>query len=147
MKKILKIKVKREPLEKGGTHYVYPPEYDSGKISVLCYESFGDAAAVMARGKYNYEYCIGVVDSKDAPAFLKSPDIEELTKEEAIPLGDKWLPQTERILDQQKVLLILAKNARGAELTQNDLNALDPDHPESGIGKGKSFSERLTENL
>ena len=28
MAKILKIKVKREPIPSGGTHYVYPKEYD-----------------------------------------------------------------------------------------------------------------------
>jgi len=143
MSKILKVKIKREPILGGGTHYVYPPEYNAKKIQVLCYESMGEEDKVKARG--DYEYCIGVVKDEDAPAFLKSNDIVEINETKAKIDGKKWRPQTERIIDEKEVLRICAKAVSGESLTQKEKDALNPDKAEIGVNKSKSFSDLLDE--
>lgn len=149
-KKIVKIKVKRE-VEGGTTHYVYPPEYDAKKIQVLCYESVGDVDTVVARdsidSKNSYEYLIGVVSDKDFVQFSKSKDVEEVDYATACVHGRKWRPQVEKILDNNKVLSILSKAARGEVLTQADKDVLDPNKPDRGVNKSKLFDDLLSEHL
>lgn len=163
--KILKVKVKREKYS-NRTHYVYPPEYDATKISILCLESVGEESNVRLRDGANgkkfkkmndhikkmqqyvegYEYMIGVVEDASAPQFLKSKDIVEITKTQANTAGRKWRPQQVKIHSVPKVLSILAKSVRGLEpLTQKEKNAIDPDHPEKGVGKSKLFDDLLAE--
>lgn len=142
--KILKVKVTRQCSAKG-THYIYPPEYDPMKIQVLCYESLQveNLVSIVERGN-TYEYLIGVVHDIDLPTFLMSSDIQELTKEEALIEGEKWLPQIEKISNEKEVLRIVAKSVRGEELTTDELNVLDPDNPTAGITKSLSFTEKLS---
>ena len=139
--KILKVKIKREQTG-GGTHYVYPSEYDAEKITVLRYESTEKEADVIARGNTD-EYLIGCVSDVDASQFLASGDIVELTKIDAIILGDTWVTKMETITNRDRVIQVLAKYTRGEKLTQQDKDILDPNHSETGIGKTRSFTEML----
>lgn len=50
-------------------------------------------------------------------------------------------PRVEKIDDPNKVLLILAKKARGLELGPEDLNALDPQSSVSGIVYSKTWDD------
>ena len=141
--KILKVKVVREVISGGGTHYVYPPEYEAEKIKVLCYESIGDRDGVAARGDKD-EYLIGVVEDADVAQFTASKDIVEVTKSEAVVLGDVWKPRRNKLLNQQVVMEILSKHARGIVLTQEEKDMIDPDNPAEGLNKSPTFEERLT---
>lgn len=145
--KILKVKIKRTQTEKG-THYDYPDEYDASKILVLCYESHlkENYDAVVARGNKD-EFLIGAVQDEDAPAFVKSPDIVEITQTEAEQLGGQWTRQVEKIIDQGRVIAVCKKILAGTPLTQEDKDAIDPDKPAFGINRTKPFAETLSECL
>lgn len=143
---ILQVKATLTPNQKGGLHYNYPTGYDAEKINVLCYEHVGAKADVEDRG-FTHEYLIGVVQDKDAPQFLASEDITELTQESAIENGRRWRPQVEKIVDATKVLSILAKSVRGDTLTTEDLDAIDPTKAASGINKSILFDDMLQANL
>ena len=144
--KILQVKAILTPNGGGGIHYNYPKEYDAEKINVLTYEHVGDLAAIQGRGM-TYEYLIGVVSDEDAVQFLKSDMVTELTQEDAIEKGRRWRPQVDKIADVTKVLLTLAKSARGDQLTQEDLDALTPDKATAGINKSELFDNLLTRHL
>jgi len=149
MKKILKVKVKRTSNPGGGTHYDFPEVWDKEKISVLAMESATpeEGQKVLDRGNKD-EYFLAVVKRvEDETQFLASPDISELTRDEAIALGSVYRPQRIKTLDQDKVNQIFAKSAIKEELTQQDIDALNPDHPEKGLNKGQSFTELLDEHL
>jgi len=143
--KILKIKVKREQTQVG-THYTYPPEYDPYKIQVLCYESSlpENQINVVARGNKD-EFLIGCVKNIDAPQFLANPDIIEITEVEALTLGNIWTKQVEKIVDQDGLLLLLAKVAKGQELTLQEQDLLNPANPNAYIQLSRSFSDVLNE--
>ena len=144
--KMLKVGVIRSKISGGGTHYTYPLEYQAQKIQILGYESGDESNDIATRGDKD-EYCIGVVKDVDAPQFLKSPDITEITRDDAILLGNKWRKQTETITDQNKVISIIAKKMRNEALSQKEIDALDPNKAETGINKSKSFTEMLDGEL
>jgi len=159
MPKILKVKIGRQETA-AKTHYQYPTVvagqyaelktapcvYDPTKISVIVYETsdaqVGKLADVQARGN-DHEFLIGVVKDIDAPAFLASPDIVELTRDEAIALGDTWTMSKERITDQTLVTSLLAKQARKETLTAEEIKSLDPNDPSPGLGMTPTFAEEL----
>jgi len=149
MSKILLIKAKRSRNPGGGTHYTYPSEYDVQKIQVLCYESVGENEIVTTRDKspQPHEFLIGVVSDEDSNQFLKSSDIREIQQTEANEKGRRWRPQVDKIIDQGKVMMILAKHARGEELTQEEIDVIDPDNPALGLNKSQLFDNLLTEYL
>lgn len=143
---ILKIKAVLTPNVGGGIHYNYPAEYDPEKITVLCYEHVGDKGAVVDRGTVD-EYLIGVVSDEDAVQFLKSDQITQMSVEDAHVQGRQWRPQVDKILDQSKVISILAKSVRGDNLSPDDLRAIDPDDPTPGINKSEIFDNLLSRHL
>ena len=118
--------------EAGATHYSYPEGYNSEKISVLGYGPIDGE-----------ENCIGVINQEDLADFIATDRISEISQEEASRYLDEWNPQTTTIVDQEKVLTILAKQATGRELDETDLKALDPEDPELGINKSTPVSVTL----
>lgn len=118
------------------THYDYPPEYDARKIQVLVYGGTGET-----------EYCLGVVKDVDAPAFLQSPDIVKITRDEALVFGNKYTEQVEKITNSDAVLKVCAKAALGTALSAKDKKVLDPSDATPGINLSKSFEEGLDETL
>jgi len=155
MAKILKIKIKRTQTA-GGTHYDYPPEYDSQKIQVLTYETSNpdNIQAVVDRGNKD-EYLIGIVKDADAPQFLASADVEEIDYNTALNLGNRWTKRVLKITDLEGVARICQKIADKANVNKKvsavliagELDVLDADNPEPGIMKSKSFQERLDRTL
>ena len=152
MGKLLKVKIKR--MQGGGkTSYTYPTGYDAQKINVISYESTltGGYDKVVNREdskgeKNNHEFCIGIVDDANAAQFLGSKDIVEITKAEAgIYFGEDFDKKEEKVSDTNSVLVVLAKQARGEMLSENDLKVIDPNDVTSGIIKSKSFNEVLTQ--
>jgi hypothetical protein len=144
MAKILKVKIKREVKNAARKHYgrIYPNEYQRDKITVLAYEFIGDPDAPITRDD-GYEYCIGVVSDADAPRFLASDDITEITRQAAETLGAIWRPQTVKITNDDTIISILAKVRAEQPLTARELSAIDPDSAEQGISKSRSFSDLL----
>jgi hypothetical protein len=150
MAKILKVKVARTYLGDGRIKFNYPAEYEATKIEVTAYEHIGDNASVEGRGNA-YEYCIGVVSDTDAQSFLASEDIIELTQEDANILGSVYRPQIDVVKDAVGIAVILAKLGAALDLsshlTQEELDAINPDSAANGINRTPAFSKLLTNTL
>lgn len=145
MAKILKVKIART-VSGNKTSRTYPNEYDSKKIDVLAYEFFGDQAGIDSRND-GYEYCIGVVSDADAPAFLASDSIVELSVEDALTQGAVWRPQQEKINDISAVISVCQKVRNSQVLDATDLKIIDPDDAQPGLVNSQSFTDLLTERL
>ena len=142
--KFIKMKISRDRTSER-TSYTYPKEYAPSRVSFgPVYESFlpENFQTVIARGDVDEFILIGVSD-EDAPNFLANPDAQELTYGEAEVLGNAWTRQVEKIVDLNKVLVLVARAVLGKTLTQKEKDALDPDSPESGINKSRSFKDSL----
>lgn len=147
--KLLKIKVKIDRRD-GATHYTYPqPHYDMLRIVFGPIYEGGrseNLPDIWARGSQesSEEYLlVGVENTLRVQDALQNSNIEEISEADCILLGTKWMGQEEKISDPNKVTLILAKSARGETLTQDELNALDPNNAEIGINKTLSFEDTL----
>ena len=93
----------------------------------------------------NDEYLIGVVEDADAPAFLVSADIVEITKAAAITDGEKYRKQVSQVTDEGRLWEVMRKVANKETLALADLEALDPDKSEPGVNYTKSFTEMINE--
>lgn len=133
MSKIVKVKVKMEKIAGGGTHNKYPQGYDASKISVLAYGGSEETIG-------NFGYCIGIIKDEDLSGFLQTEDIKEISIEEANIFGRKYRKQVVKVLDQGKVLEILAKNAIGGDLTEEEKDIINPDKEAKGLNKSKLFN-------
>lgn len=148
--KIIKMKIQSTRTQ-GGTHYEYPSAYIPQKVR---YGPFYESGVKERGGDYTY-ILFGVNDA-DAPQFLSANGLAkggftfeavEADKTEALEFGNAHTQQSTKIMDQEKVLMICAKVASGGILTQEDKDVLDPDSPEIGINKTKSFQESLDNAL
>ena len=88
--KYYKVKVKREARVGGGTHYVYPDNFNGKKFFGITYESAGDATAVEKRKDMAYEYIL--VEAPDSEDFSDVADTEEVDKVKKEELRAKWTP-------------------------------------------------------
>jgi hypothetical protein len=148
MAKILKIRLGREQTA-AKTKYTFPEELDRSKIKVVSYETIQSSerrADVIARGN-DHEFIIAVVEDIDAPAFLVSDDIVELTEQEAITLGDTWRSPVVKTKDQNAVNMALSKYALSQALSPEEAAALDPNDPTPGINMTENFTEMLTNTV
>jgi hypothetical protein len=149
MAKIVKIKMQAIITQPNGgvrIQRIAPPEYDSTKIKIIAMEASGDLAGVLSRNDGTI-YRIGVVADGDLATFTASDDIVELTQLEAVALGNVWRPQVTKIFDEQKIIDILEKVSNSQALTLTELNAIDPDNAERGVGKSFTFTERLNATI
>ena len=141
--KLIKLKIHRE-YKNGTTRFFYPKEYKSSKIKFgPIYESHDPENEKKVRARGDWEHIIIGVDENYAKRLLKCPDAEEISEETAKKLGNAWWPQHEVVRDSRRVLSVLAKHARGQQLSQQDVNVLTPEHPEPGINMSPSFEELL----
>jgi hypothetical protein len=148
MAKIIKVKVRRVN-EGVRVKYHYPPEYDATKIHVTGWESMTYAAkytevdARAAVGEDGYEYFLGVVSDVDAPVFLASPDIIEVTREAAALEGETWTEARSVIENEVIINTILDKVLASEVLSVEEIDAINPDSPVTGRKRLLNFTERL----
>jgi hypothetical protein len=137
MAKIVKVKMNR--VQSGSRiQNSYPAPYDPKKVQVIAYEDLGNV---------NKPYCIGVVKDEDLAAFTASPDIVEISQQEAETFGAVWRPQVKKITDMNKVLNILDKVHNSSDLTQAEKDAINPDNAELGINKSTAFTDLLSSTI
>lgn len=145
MKKLIRVRIQRNQTA-NLVSYKYPSKYDETKIQVICYENqiTGKMADINNRGNVD-EYLIGVVEDIYLNSFVDGIDIVEITRNQAEQFVDQDLDtKYSRVIDQKKVLLILAKAALDEKLTKEDKDVLDPKNTESGgIIETKSYKERF----
>ena len=155
--KLIRLKIKRTSTAEK-THYDYPACYDAKmvKFGPIYEGAMEENVALINQRNQGDEFIVIGTDDKDAVAFLKAEGskeqafefgAKEITVEEALVEGNKWTKQTEKIVDLEKVLMILAKVAREEPLNQTEKDAINPDNPEPGINKSKPFEESLNEFL
>lgn len=139
--KIIKAKIYYTK-DKKGTHYSggYPKTWEAEKIPFILY---GDTD-VDTNGK-NIQWVFTIVPEDIYDKMIQDEQCQFCSKEESLAMGDKYYSTREKITDNEKILKILAKTAREEILTEDEKNALNPDHPESGVNKSKSFEDICNE--
>ena len=139
--KILKVKIKkRRTLNE--CHFEYPKRWDAKKISVLAYEDRPENLGNVE------EVCLCVTDEKTAGKLLKYPEVQEAIPHEANIFGRQWRKRRARITDEDKVIAIIKKllskptlrTILVKHLTGREIDSLDEEKTEPGIGKGKEFN-------
>lgn len=139
--KILKVKIKKQRTA-GECHFEYPSDWSSNKISVLAYEDHPENLGVVE------ETCLCVTDEETAGKLLKHPAVQEVTPNEANTFGRQWRPGRVEITNEEKVIAILKKLLSKTpirtilvkHLTGQEIDSLDEEKTESGVGKGKEFN-------
>jgi len=135
------VKIKKQRTT-GECHFKYPNGWSSDKISVLAYEDHPENLGNVE------EICLCVTDEETAGKLLKYPEVQEVTPNEANVFGRQWRPSGVKITDEDKVVAILkkllSKTAIRAilvkHLTGQEIDSLDENKTESGVGKGKEFN-------
>ena len=138
--KYLKIKIKRGDPKKGEHMMVYPDVYDPQEVETV------KIGPILYSGKIGQgaseEYCI-VCFSNDETAntYIKEGkgDITELSADEV----DAWMKNEwegkdmseEQVTDPDRIQAIIAKKHAGISLSQEDIDALNPDKPVRGINR------------
>ena len=124
--------------------FSYPDEYKPEDINVLQYESFTKKGAEASKKRGNTDDFIYCSSTKNIDELLKLPDCEEMDKNSFIKEVETIHEEIEVVNDQNKVMAILAKNARGEILNRKDLNAIDPENKEeTGITKTPTILEKI----
>jgi hypothetical protein len=145
--KYIKMRVRHTPIP-GGGQFQYPKGYDAQKVVI------GPVYEPMADRSQRYCDMIFGVDEDDFAQFmaLNGEKVEghtfyciELSEEEMIQQFEAFKPNrpTEDVPDpfRGKVMAILAKSARGVALSQQERDALDPEHPEHGVHRVNTHRE------
>jgi len=142
--KYLRVEIKREENPGGGTHYVYPAEYNAKQVKFgPSYETFNPQKMASVKARPNkVEYCVIAVDDADAVSFLQSDSIVEVAEVDFIKEGEDNSPgQVDFIEDDQAVLKVLDKVVKGQALNPADLDVIDGTKPGKGVRKSKTFTE------
>lgn len=142
--KILKAKVSINRWN-GSTNYHYPWAWLSNKekIPAILYPSNRNDE-IIENGQL-YQIVYPIVPDDVATELLKDSNFSLPTRPEIESYANKHYPIKDSITDDKKILTILAKVARKESLTLEDEKALDPNSPEKGINKSRSWLEVCTD--
>ena len=139
--KIIKVYIRRGNV--GEDMMMYPSVYnaqevDRNGIGPCGINGTGAYSGGIGRGQ-NHEFCLILLDDIVAASYLVSPDMEEITALEADALMEQWRidnGETEEVVrDPSRIQAIAVKQAAGFELTQEDLDAINPASDTPGINK------------
>jgi len=138
--KLIKAKIEVTHPDTGSTEYVgYPAVWlsNKGRISAVLDDNRQDET--VENGKF-YKYLHAIVPDDLYDEFIADTNIFSApVLAEVREKTDRNNPRTEVWNDERKVKTILVKQARGETLTQVERNALDPNHPETGVSMSKDF--------
>ena len=134
--KAFEVRLKKDRSTPHECHFEWPEWWGEvcAQIDVVAYEDSHTRGFVE-------EGAVCVCDDDVWSTILNKNDarVVELDEVEANAKGRAWRPQVERITDEKAVLSILAKQARGEDLTKADRDALDPDSETSGVNRAHPF--------
>lgn len=138
--KVLKAKVYVDQ-SNGSTKYTYPQVWLDNKerIPEILYPNDRTDQGTDQNGTYQWVYPI--VPDDVAAELTKLDEFEIADRIELETYAAKHAPVIERVTNPDKVISVLAKIARGEELTKQDTDTIDPEKPESGIVKTKPWLE------
>lgn len=135
--KIVRVNIKRGGAGKGGM--IYPAGYDPVEVDRHGTGPLpgGYSGHIGMGGSEEWLY-IGLDDAV-ADAYALDPDMEIVAAADADTDMDEWQTMrgepSERVTDPDRIQAIVAKQAAGITLTQEDRDALDPDSPVRGINR------------
>jgi len=139
--KIVKVRIRRGGV--GEDMMVYPAPYnaqevDRSGVGPCGINGTGAYSGGIGRGQ-DHEFCLILLDDEVADRYLESPDMEEVSAAVADSLMEEWRldndESEEVVTDPARLQAIVAKQGAGIALSQEDLDALDPEKPTRGINK------------
>lgn len=127
--------------DNNATQYFYPQIWldNKEKIPSILYPQ--DRTDEVADSNKLYQIVYSIVPDDLYAELLKLPEFSVPSQAEVQSYTDKHAPKRETMQDEGKVLSILAKVGRGVILNQQEKDALNPAHPEKGLGMSKDFVE------
>lgn len=140
--KAVKVRIRRGDV--GEDMMVYPERYNPQEVDR---NGIGPLNAQRAAGAYSghigfggdEEWCIIVLPDKLAQEYAQDPNMEIVTAAQADALMEEWRifrgEPEEVIADTHRINAILAKQAAGIELSEEDRRALDPSDDIPGVNK------------
>lgn len=152
--KLLSVRIRRGDFRKGEPQLVYPERYDAVEVELegMSAPSLAGHASIGMSGDIGRgateEFCIIALPDTLADEYALDPDMEIISETEADTLMEEWrvkngIPE-ERITDENRFRMIEAKQKAGIQLSQEDLDALDPEKPVKGINKSRTpVAEKL----
>jgi len=139
-RRYLRVKITRGDMAAGENMMKYPAcwdayEVEGAKVGPILYSG-------KIRAGEDFEYCLVCFrDDAVADKYLQSCPMEilELSEEAANDfIQNEWegrnVPE-EVVTDPNRIMAIMAKKMAGFELSDDDLQALDPDNPVRGINR------------
>ena len=139
--KIVKVKIRRGGV--GEDMMTYPSPYnaqevDRSGIGPCGINGTGAYSGGIGRGQ-DHEFCLILLEDDVASKYLESSDMEEITAHEADVLMEQWRidndESEEVVRDPARIQAVAVKQAAGFDLTQEDLDAIDPTKSTPGINK------------
>lgn len=130
--------------DENSTSYEYPRLWLDNATSIPSVIYPKDRSGQQDIGGQPHQLVYFVADDALASRLVSECGYEETTKAETAVYAETNSPRLPVVVDQNKVTGILAKSALGQELSQKEMDALDPENPEPGINKQPSWLETLT---
>ena len=126
----------------------YPGGWEPKKFHEIAYGNNAEDMGRDGEGKFKYIVAICKDDTYAQNMLSSHPDrIEFIETQEAKNWGDKYFGGKEFISDHTEVIRILSKVNKGEGLNPSDLDAINPDKPQVGIGRKMKFSDIVDERL
>ena len=137
--KIIKAKVYIEQTNSVTRYTEYPTGWLENKSSIpdILYPQDRTDHGTDEKGLFQILYA--VVEDDAYEVIIQSPLTSVPTREEIETYQAKHRAVREVVKNEDNVIKILAKTARGIELNQKEKDVLDPEKSEEGINKSRTF--------
>lgn len=139
--KIVKVRIRRGDPRRGENQMLYPARFNAREVSVrgIGHLPGGYSGHIGLGG--NEEYTFVGLDDDLADEYALDPDMEIVDPVDADVELENWRVMRgepeERVTDVSRIQAISAKQAAGIALSQEDLDALNPDSDVPGINRRK----------
>ena len=134
--KAVKVRIRRGG--SGENLMVYPAGYKGVEVGKSGLGGPVSYSGHIARGG-SEAWCIIVLDDALAASYAADPDMEIVTKADALALIETWRvakgEPEEVVTDPDRMTAIIAKSGAGVALSTEDQKALDPDDATGGVTK------------
>lgn len=116
--------------------YQYPANYNN-TIGVF------NQAHVYYEDETDGMFTLLIAIPNDKALPILSENVTEVTKSDALIIGDKYDPSVETITNEAIVQRLAIKAQLGQPFTAKELKAIDPNDPELGFGMTENFEKRI----
>ena len=134
--KYLKITLRKN---QGSTQLIYPTNYQD-EIGAFNFQHKGNLYYDNENGE---PMLLLSIADKDWKSSMVRTDVEEITEEEAKAISEANETRTEQIVDEVKLRRIELKARLNQTLTQEEIDAIDPDKPNSVFKKREILADKI----